>query len=104
MKPEFQKIDGMLVMSSTKIATMFDRIHRDILNSIKGLKCSPEFMKKNYIERSYRSRQNKMLPCYNITDNGFMFLCLGFKGDKAAEVNEWYISEKNKMELFIVKM
>lgn len=89
---------GKLLTTSKIIADSFGKIHRDVLRSIKNLDCSDEFRERNFAQSSYTSPQNKSLDCYEITRDGFAFLCMGFTGKEAAVWKEKYIAAFNQME------
>ena len=90
-------VDGLLIVTSKDIADKFDRPHRDVTKGIKRLECSDEFRARHYSQSTYISPQNKVLPCVNMTKDGFAFLCMGFNGKKAATWKEKYISAFNDM-------
>ena len=90
--------DGKAIVSSKDIADKFGKIHRDVMKGIKVLNCSDDFRVRNFSQSVYTSDQNKKLPCYNITRDGFVFLCMGFTGARAADWKEAYISAFNEME------
>ncbi|MEL7478267.1 MAG: Rha family transcriptional regulator [Pseudomonadota bacterium] len=83
--------------NSKNVADVFGKNHRDVLRDIKKLDCSDEFRARNFALSSYISEQNKELPCVEMTKDGFTFLCMGYRGDKAAKFKEGYISEFNRM-------
>lgn len=62
---------------------------------------SKEFRELNFELSSYRSEQNKKLPCYNMTRDGFTLLVMGYNGAKAMGYKEAYIRRFNEMEAFI---
>lgn len=90
--------NGLPVVNSKKIAESFGMPHRSVLRAIAGTDCSAEFGAHNFVLSSYLSTQNKRLPCYDLTRDGFAFLCMGFTGKKAAEWKERYINAFNQME------
>lgn len=83
--------------NSKNISSVFHRQHRHVLRDIEKLDCSEEFRQSNYGLSSYISEQNKELPCVDMTKDGFVFLCMGWRGKKAAEFKEQYIAEFNRM-------
>ena len=83
--------------NSKNISDVFGKIHRDVLRDIKKLDCSDEFRVRNFAQSSYISEQNKELPCVEMTKDGFTFLCMGYRGEKAAKFKEAYIDEFNRM-------
>lgn len=72
---------------------MFRKRHADVLRSIESLDCSEEFREHNFVPSSYSSKQNKELPKYYITQDGFSFLVMGYSGKDAAITKESYIIE-----------
>jgi len=93
--------NGFVLVSSKEIAERFGKTHRHVLEAIKAISCSDEFRGANFRLSSYTTPQNKILPCYDITRDGFAFLCMGFTGSKAAEWKEKYINAFNKMESIV---
>ncbi|MEZ5671872.1 MAG: Rha family transcriptional regulator, partial [Thiotrichaceae bacterium] len=48
-------------------------------------------------------QQGKERPMYYITKDGFIFLAMGFTGEKAAQIEEAYITAFNRMEAQLTK-
>lgn len=88
-------------ISSLDVAKMFDKMHKHVIRDIENLDCSEEFRKTNFGRSSYKSEQNKKMPCYDMTRDGFMFLVMGYRGKKASAIKEMYIKRFNDMEKFI---
>ena len=93
--------DGKPTANSKAIAEFFNKNHRDVLRDISNLDCSEEFRERNFARSTYKSLQNKTLPCYEMTKDGFCFLAMGFTGKEAAKWKEAYISAFNQMEQII---
>ncbi|MFW5436329.1 Rha family transcriptional regulator [Paenibacillus apiarius] len=89
--------NGKTVTDSLMVAEVFGKRHADVIRSIEGLECSEEFGKRNFALSSYKSGQNKDLPKYIITQDGFSFLVMGYTGKEAARFKEMYIAEFNRM-------
>ena len=89
------RVDSMFV------AKFFEKRHDDVLKSIRNLDCSDEFRLRNFAETSYKDGQGKKQPCYAMTRDGFTFLAMGYRGEKAAKFKELYIKRFNEMEKFI---
>lgn len=89
------RVDSMFV------AKFFEKRHDDVLKSIRNLDCSDEFRLRNFAESSYKDGQGKKQPCYAMTRDGFTFLAMGYRGEKAAKFKELYIKRFNEMEKFI---
>ncbi|QHJ81552.1 MAG: hypothetical protein [Bacteriophage sp.] len=95
--------NGRAVVTSKELAERFGKTHRHVLRDIKSLECSEEFRESNFGLSSYTSAQNKILPCVNITRDGFCFLAMGFTGKESAKWKEAYIKAFNQMESILKK-
>lgn len=84
--------------NSITVAEVFNKRHRDVLRSIKLLKCSSDFNARNFAPVEYRDKKGEKRTCYDITRDGWTFLVMGFTGAKAAEWKEKYIAAFNAME------
>lgn len=87
-----------LFVTSLDISNRFGRQHKDVLEAVRNLDCSPEFGRRNFTPSSYNNSQNKAQPMFEITRDGFVFLCMGFTGPQAALWKERYITAFNEME------
>jgi len=96
--------EGTLKTTSKVIADVFGKTHRDVLRSIKSMDCSDDFSARNFAQSDYKTERGKVYQCYDITRDGFSFLCMGFTGAKAAEWKEKYINAFNEMELGILNI
>ena len=95
---------GIPMVSSKKVADKFGKVHRDVIRAIKELDCSDEFRLRNFAHSSYTSPQSKVLKCFDITEDGFYFLCMGFTGKKAAKWKESFISTFKQMRLGLLNV
>lgn len=80
------------VVSSRDIARVFEKEHKNVLQSIQNLKCPASFTALNFQLSEYEDSTGRVLPEYLITRDGFSFLAMGFTGAKAAEFKEKYIA------------
>lgn len=87
-----------LITTSLAVSQHFGKKHQHVLEAIRNLECSPEFGASNFRLSSYTTSQGKQLPMYEITRDGFSFLCMGFTGAQAAAWKEKYIAAFNAME------
>lgn len=87
-----------LIVTSLEISNHFGKRHDHVLRDIRNLECSEKFRCLNFGESSYNNGQNKAQPMYEITRDGFTFLCMGFTGQQAAVWKERYIEAFNQME------
>ena len=91
---------GEPVVSSRKVADIFNKDHDNVLRDIRNLDCSIDFSSLNFEERNYKVRGRKY-PEFLMTKDGFTFLVMGYRGKKAAKFKEDYISAFNQMADFI---
>jgi len=76
---------------SLRVAEVFGKEHRRVMQDIRELDCSEEFRAFNFGASSYKSVQNKKLPKIDMTRDGFTFLAMGYTGKEAARFKEMYI-------------
>lgn len=99
--PVVSLINGQAKTTSLDIAKTFGKLHKNVLVRIESLDCSPEFATANFlavvrsVQAGIHQREEKY---YEITRDGFAFLCMGFTGAKAARFKEAYIAAFNAME------
>ena len=92
-------VDGKAVVTSKQVADHFGKQHRNVLVDIKNLLSdSGEFGELNYLLTTYISSQNKELPCYEMTRDGFTLLAMGYTGKDALLWKVKYIEAFNAME------
>jgi Rha family phage regulatory protein len=89
--------DGKPMTTSRDVAEEFEKNHFDVLDKIEKLECSQEFRDSNFTVSSYQSSQNRTMPMYELTRDGFMFLVMGFTGSKAAKSKEGFINAFNRL-------
>jgi Rha family phage regulatory protein len=95
--------EDKLYVSSLDVAHHFEKQHNNVLRAIEALECSAEFRALNFERSSYASVQNKQIPIYRLTRDGFTMLVMGFTGPKAAFWRERYIQAFNVMEAELLK-
>ena len=102
LNPEFNLYErnGKVFCSSRQVAEEFIKQHDNVLRDIRGLDCSREFFLLNFEEKTYKSKRAEQ-PEYLMTKNGFIFLVMGYRGEKAAKFKEAYIKRFDDMEAFI---
>ena len=86
------------VVSSRKVAEIFEKEHRRVLQDIRELSCGDDFRLHNFVQSSYINSQDKEQPEYLMTRDGFTLLAMGFTGSKAMQWKIKYIEAFNKME------
>ncbi|SHI09948.1 phage regulatory protein, rha family [Pantoea sesami] len=99
--PKVYFSNGRLVTTSQAVADYFDKQHKNVLQKIDTLECSPEFTSANFsahVENQLIGVAEREIRYFEITKDGFMFLVMGFTGKKAARLKEAYIAKFNAME------
>ncbi len=89
-----------LVTNSLKVAEVFGKQHKHVLEKISKLDCSASFASANFsahVVNMQAGAVKRDSKCYEMTKDGFMFLVMGFTGKKAAEIKEQYINAFNWM-------
>lgn len=87
---------GKDITTSLIIADVFGKEHNKVCRDIENLPCREHFRSANFGVSSYITSKGKELPLYEITKNGFLFLTLGYTGEKAGEFKEKFIAEFDK--------
>lgn len=93
-----QIVNGHPVTTSLDVAQHFGKRHDTVLRAIRQLDCSEEFTHRNFAASEYQDSTGRTLGMYQITRDGFVFLCMGFTGADAAKWKEAYINAFNEME------
>lgn len=94
----FKGESNQVLTNSLLVAEKFGKEHNKVIRDIQNLSCSDEFRAANFGVSYYISLQNKELPMYVMTKDGFSFLVMGYTGVKAGMFKEEYIKAFNKME------
>lgn len=94
--------DSQVVTTSLRVAEIFSKQHKHVLEAIRNLDCSDDFRKPNFRltlkDKELRGCVARQDPYYLITRDGFIFLVMGFTGKTAAKYKEAYIRAFNEME------
>ena len=88
---------GELVTSSVIISKVFSKVHRDLMRDIKRLECSVKFKADNFVMSYHITSRNRKIECFEIKEDGFYFLAMGFTGSKAAKWKESFILEFKRL-------
>lgn len=92
--------EELLTTTSRKVAEVFDKEHKDVINSIEKLvegigKSSDTY----FLVEIVQNEQNKQFyKEYRMTRDGFSLLVMGFNGEKALKWKIDYIQAFNEME------
>ena len=90
--------NGKAVTTSRQVASYFGKQHFHVIEKIKSLDCSAQFLTLNFSRVPFEHNGNQYEE-YEMTKDGFVFLVMGFTGKKAAQFKEAYIAEFNRMEV-----
>lgn len=97
--------DGQLVSDSREVAKMVGKDHAHLMRDIKGyieiLGKSSFGLSDLFIESTYKSNQNKDLPCYLLTKQGCEMVGNKMTGEKGVLFTAKYVQAFNKMENYI---
>ncbi len=85
-----------LATTSLKVAEVFEREHKDVLESIRNL-VAEKSAARFFNETAYKNR-GKEYPMYEMDRDGFSLLVMGFNGEKALKWKIEYINAFNAME------
>jgi len=100
--------NGKAVCHSDKLAKMFGKRHKDILQMIRKKSKdladdSNVHQKKYFIESSYMDSRGKTYPRFDLTFEGFNLIALSLKGKTADTFKMWFIDSFVKMLNTIVE-
>lgn len=86
-----QSHDGKPTTDSLKVAKYFGKSHKAVLRKIANKKCSANFTERNFALSDYVDSSGRTLPMWEMTKSGFMFVAMGFTGEKADLMKEGFI-------------
>lgn len=95
-----------LKTDSLKVAKAFGREHKNILRAVDDVIASipHDFAALNFELADFIDKNGDARRCYNMTKDGFMFLVMGFTGDKAVAIKIAYINAFNHMARSIAEL
>ena len=87
-------------VTSRQVAEAFGKIHKNVLVDIRNILDTDEdgFGGLNFQLSSYLSEQNKEMPMYIMSRDGFVLLVMGYNGAAAMRMKKVYITRFNEME------
>ena len=85
--------------SSLQVAHEFGKLHKNVIADIRNLDCSDDFNRLNFQPVKYTDEKGEKRPMFLMTRDGFMFLVMGYRGKKAANIKEAIIKRFNDMRL-----
>lgn len=85
MKHLIKIVKGEPVVSTEVIAGEFGRRHDNVMQNIRSLIESDHLGPLDFKESSYVNKQNKVQPCYELTERGFLIAMPFIGGEKARD-------------------
>lgn len=91
--------DGEPKTTSYAVAEAFEKLHKNVIRDIEKLRCSDKFKALNFelCFENNKLQNGKPRKFYRMTKDGWMFLVMGFTGEKADAVKEQFIDAFNWM-------
>lgn len=91
---------GTPVTDSVKVAQVFGKQHKNIIQAIRNILGSAENSahQKWFYESTYLDAQGKARPMYIMNRDGFSLLAMGLTGAKAMQFKVGFIEQFNAME------
>lgn len=85
---------GQLITSSRTVAEVFQKEHKHVLRDIRELDCTEEFQRSNFGPNKIKvlNGTSEETDSYDITEDGWMFLVMGYRGEKAASAKQAFIA------------
>ena len=71
--------------TSKKVSEVFGQLHQSVMAKIEMLDFSSEFFRLNFNEIQYVGEDWQLETAYEMTRDGFGFICIDFTGKQAAE-------------------
>ncbi|RAZ58728.1 Rha family transcriptional regulator [Campylobacter hyointestinalis] len=99
----FEVVNERVFINSLELSKVFEKNHANILRTINNL-LDDDFKSQNFIKHSYIDTTGRLLPCYNLTRDGFSLLVMGFTGEKAYKWKIEFIKAFNLMEAELTRL
>jgi anti-repressor protein len=90
--------NGQIVTNSLYVAKVFEKQHKNVLQTIEKLDTPTDFNRLNFQPVKYLDGKGEERPCYVMTRDGFTVLVMGFTGKKAMQFKLDYLNKFNQME------
>lgn len=94
---------GTPVTDSVKVARVFDKQHKNVMQSIRNILGTAENSAHHnwFYESTYLDAQGKQQPMFVMNRDGFSLLAMGLTGAKAMQFKVAFIEQFNAMERVI---
>ena len=97
---QIEVVNGKPSVTSLQIAEHFGKEHFHVMRDIRAILEADEdgFGASNFGLSSYLTEQNKEMPMYVMSKDGFVLLVMGYNGPEAMRMKKTYIARFNEME------
>ena len=97
---------GTPVTDSVKVARVFDKLHKNVMKSIRNILGSAQNLanQKWFAETTYTDAQGKRQPMFLMNRDGFSLLTMSLTGEKAMAFKVAFIEQFNRMEQAIKEL
>lgn len=97
------EVNGEVVTDSLVIAKTFGRDHYKVLEDIRKniVYAGEEFGQENFYESIYTNSQDKRMSKYNLTEEAFVLLAMGYNTREAVRMKIKFIEEFKRMNRHI---
>lgn len=97
---QIEVVNGKPSVTSLQIAKHFGKEHFHVMRDIRAILEADEdgFGASNFGLSSYLTEQNKEMPMYVMSKDGFVLLVMGYNGPEAMRMKKAYIARFNEME------
>ena len=91
---------GTPVTDSLKVARAFDKLHKNVMKSIRNILGSAKNLANQnwFYETTYTDAQGKRQPMFLMNRDGFSLLTMSLTGEKAMAFKVAFIEQFNRME------
>ena len=79
------------ITTSVMVSEVFGELHRSVLAKIEMLDFNSEFFIQNFQEIQYFNEDWELKTAYEMTRDGFGFICIDFTGREAARCSSAFI-------------
>lgn len=97
------EVNGEVVTDSLVIAKIFKKDHFDVLKGVRKqiLYAGEEFGGKNFHESTYLNSKNRRIPKYDLTEEAFTLLVMGYTTKEAVRMKIKFMKEFKRMKQYI---
>lgn len=97
------EVNGKVVTDSLVIAKIFKKNHFDVLKEVRKqiVYVGEEFGGENFHESTYFNSKNRRIPKYDLTEEAFTLLVMGYTSREAVGMKIKFMKEFKRMKQYI---